>query len=250
MLEKISNADDSLFIWKTFENANRLKECITLISEFCVFGKVLKKAEYIFIGKIFKSVALQIREACQKLQVQLSECETSPKRFDFVKDVLTQTQRDLVKHCTDVIALVKDNLLTDKVVFILETSAAQSDVEYLCFLYKLVADYYRYLCECTFDDEKSNFIKLSHWYYTKSYDHSSQLSTDNEIRLGLILNYSVFLYDIIHARKEALKLSHEVVEETQSYIESLDPKEKKLSNPIGLTMIMENIDIWSAETSD
>lgn len=246
LAEEISNTNDSLFIWKTFENANHLQECVKLISEFCVFGKVLKKAEYICMGKIFKSVALQSREACHKLQVQLLECEVASKRFEFVKDVLTQTQRDLMKHCTDVIALIKENLLTDKVVFILETSAALAEVEYLCFLYKLLADYYRYLCECSSGDDKAKFIKLARSYYTKSYDHSSQLPIDNEIRLGLILNYSVYLFEIIGACEEALKLSQEVVEEVQCYINSLDPKEKNMSNPIGLTTIMENIEIWSA----
>jgi len=62
------------------------------------------------------------------------------------------------------------------------------------FYYKMKGDYYRYKAEFTTDTERTEASQQS----LKAYDEalniaSAQLATTNPIRLGLALNFSVFL---------------------------------------------------------
>ena len=59
---------------------------------------------------------------------------------------------------------------------------------------KMKADYYRYLAEFAHDEVKSDHAQNADKAYKTATDKATELATTHPIRLGLALNYSVFLY--------------------------------------------------------
>ena len=94
----------------------------------------------------------------------------------------------LGRTCHEVI-----NLLTDKVV----PKANEGDFEEGVFYRKMIADYYRYIAEFTKGAHHDEAARNATDAYEKASEIAKNLRTTNTVRLGLALNFAVFLYEIV-----------------------------------------------------
>ena len=74
-----------------------------------------------------------------------------------------------------------------------------------------LADYYRYMIEFTDGSLKNQFIEKCKNYYLEAETILKGFSCLNNIKLGLLLNYSVFCKDILNYSKEAIKISKSAI---------------------------------------
>merc|ERR1712157_278895 len=87
---------------------------------------------------------------------------------------------------------------------ILIANCNPSDVEARVFL-KMKADYHRYMTECTSGSAKTAAASQA----KAAYEEASRivafsgLALDHPLRLGLALNYSVFLYEVLGLIEDA-----------------------------------------------
>ena len=72
------------------------------------------------------------------------------------------------------------------------------------------ADYYRYLAEFAEGDQKTDNSQNANDAYQKATTKAVGLAPTHPIRLGLALNYSVFLYEVQGDQTEACSLAKQV----------------------------------------
>lgn len=81
-------------------------------------------------------------------------------------------------------------------------------------------DYYRYISEYATDKNLQEATEKAKKAYKKAIETAEMdLTTTNPVRLGLYLNYSVFLYEVMSDPAEACKYAKEAFEDAISDIE-------------------------------
>merc|ERR1719502_1705561 len=81
------------------------------------------------------------------------------------------------------------------------------------FYQKKKADYYRYIAEFTNGDAKSKAAESARAAYAEAQDVADKdLAVTHPIRLGLALNYSVFMYEVLSNPDEAYAEAQDVAD--------------------------------------
>jgi len=147
-----------------------------------------------------------------------------------------QLRQELNTICTEILSLLKDNLI----------KPSQED-EGQVFYLKMAADYYRYLAECLKRDEDKQSAKQ---FYKNAFDIASRkMKATHPIRLGLALNFSVCLYEIVDERAEACALAKEAFDKAISCLDELKEADYKDSTLI-MQLLRDNLTLWTTDNED
>jgi 14-3-3 protein epsilon len=76
-----------------------------------------------------------------------------------------------------------------------------------------------------------------------------KLEPTNPIRLGLVLNYTVFLYEIRNMPKEACSLAEKAFDNAITALDSLTEESYKDSTLI-MQLLRDNMSLWSSELAN
>ena len=115
---------------------------------------------------------------------------------------------------------------------------------------KLKADYYRYHCEFAEGDEFEEISNKTRNLYKEALDLAEKdLPLYNEIRLGLVLNYSVFEYDIMDNKNDAFDMASKIYGDIMKILDDVE-KKRASENLLIVQMIKENINNWSNEIEE
>lgn len=97
------------------------------------------------------------------------------------------------------------------------------DPESEVYFLKLRADYFRYVAEVGSTDDRIDKAKaraLSN--YEKAISKSDELSPAHPLRLSLVLNYSVFLYEIGNEKLKAIEEASKAMKGAEDDIDNID----------------------------
>jgi len=205
---------------------------------------ILKK---LTLDKIAKKQALTVDE--RNLLSIAYKNAAGPKRKCW--RVITQGQENLADEVIECIQeyrrVVEAELedvckeaieLTDKLI-----SMDVNDTEYIVFLLKMSADYYRYLAEFKDDDE---YRKNAEKSYRDAYDLAKgQLSETHVTRLGLALNYSVCCYEINKNTDLACQIAKEAFDSAIEKLDTLNDSTYKDCTLI-MQLLRDNLTLWSS----
>ena len=115
---------------------------------------------------------------------------------------------------------------------------------------KTLADYYRYLIEFTEVSKKKQLIENCKKYYLEAETILNGFSCLNENKIGLLLNYSVFCYEILEDHKEAIKIAKSAVlkfEEKQKKF-NINSNDEKYKDSFKIYESMkDNLKTWEEE---
>lgn len=78
---------------------------------------------------------------------------------------------------------------------------------------------------------------------------SQELLPTHPIRLGLALNYSVCLYEILGQQKDACELAKKSFDEAIAKLDTLDEASYKDSTLI-MQLLRDNLTLWTQENQD
>ena len=96
------------------------------------------------------------------------------------------------------------------------------DGESNAFYYKIIADYYRYVAESNpeknFEEVKRGALQS----YDKALEYTSDLNPCNSIKLGIILNYSVFQLEVMKDSLKAIEMAEKGLQEAVDNIDDVD----------------------------
>ncbi|KAF9400461.1 hypothetical protein BGZ94_005462, partial [Podila epigama] len=124
------------------------------------------------------------------------------------------------------------------------------------FFRTMRGDYFGYLAEFSTGTDREEAVKSAEDSYTRAAD--AGLPFTDPIRLGLALNHSVFLYEILKAPGEACKVAQHALQNAFEELDLLEkvnepnePNEPNEEVDKDLTLIMQrirdNISLWAEE---
>ena len=138
-------------------------------------------------------------------------------------------------QCISIVDIVKSSCL----------GVAATD-ETKAFFYKMIGDYYRYVAECANGDQLSTVKNGALENYQLAQTTSESLNACNPIRLGLALNFSVFHYEVMNNKKQALELGETALSEALEKIDDIDEETFRDAKSI-IELLKENLSLWKEE---
>lgn len=202
-----SNQPEVELIDEQQENINSMKKVVEL-------NPVLTAEERNILNVAYKNAVSSRRKALSDVAVLLKEESTGVRqerrvRLIQFRDVLLKEMHDI---CIDLINLIDESLLP-----------ASNEPEQRVYFEKMKGDYYRYICENREGPEIEGIIEKASQCYQAGLDIArSELNSTNPTFLGLVLNYSVFLYEIMDHKNEAIDLSQSTFNDTVDNIYNTD----------------------------
>ena len=122
------------------------------------------------------------------------------------------------------------------------TGAAEANV----FYQKMKADYFRYLAEFADGSAKADHAKNANSSYKEATEKAGELAPTHPIRLGLALNFSVFLYEVQSKSNEACELAKQAFDDAIAELDTLDEESYKDSTLI-MQLLRDNLTLWTSD---
>merc|ERR1712226_403697 len=124
---------------------------------------------------------------------------------------------------------------------------AVARIEAELFYYKMQGDYNRYLAE-VFKDDKA-YKDAATAAYENALKVSEFLVSTNPVRLGLMLNYSVYYYEIIQDMPKACQLAKEAFDNAINELEHLAGDSYRDSSLI-MQLLRDNLTLWTSQEAE
>ena len=232
--------EELIFLSKLYTKAELYKEVINYIKEFIKLNPKIEKEECDIISTGFKNMISDKRASWFTLN-SMEHKEKKKKRNTVkeIKEIKNHIENEIRETCKELQDLVDKELLPKN-----------EEDEILVFLYKLKADYFRYICEFAEGNEyQDNLIKAEE-YYKKAYEIADKkLPIINCNRVSVALNYSIFLYETKKDKKSGFDIAQNTFKESMKFIDDLE-KPKYRDTLLIIQLLKENIIFWNSEMGD
>merc|ERR1712060_614016 len=115
------------------------------------------------------------------------------------------------------------------------------------FYQKMKADYYRYIAEFRDGDKKKAAAESARKAYEEAHKvATAELQVTHPIRLGLALNYSVFLYEVLSNPDDACKMARTAFEDAIAELDNVAEESYKDSTLI-MQLLRDNLTLWTSD---
>jgi 14-3-3 protein epsilon len=213
-----------VFMARVAQECQMNEECISFMQEVIRQGRPLSYNERNMIGTAYKAQVGPLRDSIRLLQ--------EDNDYDVSAAVL-ELQEQLSLKCDEVINLIRSTLLP-----------SVTEPEIRVFYIKMVADYLRYKWEGTPDKLRADVAQKCRMSYQEAVSLAdTSLPTYHPLRLGLSLNFAVFIYEILGETTEAYELASRAYTEAGQGINQLSP-ESKAEATHTIDLLRENIQLW------
>merc|ERR1711897_62430 len=109
------------------------------------------------------------------------------------------------------------------------------------------ADYYRYIAEFSEGEAKAKASENARLAYEDASKVAEKdLVVTHPIRLGLALNYSVFLYEVLQNPDEACKMARTAFEDSIAELDNVAEDSYKDSTLI-MQLLRDNLTLWTSD---
>jgi 14-3-3 protein epsilon len=184
----------------------------------------------------YKTVISDRRTAIRALSALIEQPDTraTPARVDQVSKIRNDIIAELDNYALDLINVVDTSLLP---------TAANPEAR--LFYEKLKADYWRYISEGKDGDEKAQFADEAKQAYERALAIAKdEIPAYKPPSLGLMLNYSVFLYEILGRREEATELARKTFDECENSVSNNSENAYEEAANI-LQLLHDNVELWT-----
>ena len=213
---------------------------VKAINKYIELNPKLSKEENKLLCNAYKNVVSDKRNSLQILLNYAKKEESKPvnklHEISIIKEKIISELKEIFKEIHSML----DRYL------IPNAQDSESKILYM----KLKADYYRYHCEFAEGEEFEEISNNARKMYKEAFDLAEkELPLYNEVRLGLVLNYSVFEYDIMDNKNEGLEMASKIYNDTMKILDDVE-KKRSSDNLLLIQIIKENINIWSNESEE
>ena len=236
----MSELEDKLYLARVCHLSNLHEETLKYIEEVIILknGDINEEEKNLLFNSL-KSLINFRRESWRTINaLESKEKKNKSSLLPRVTELKKALEEEIKKYVNKGIELIDEKLLKGSI----------SD-ELKVMYCKIKGDYIRYIIEITPNDkeEEINILKeKAEENYKIGLNLSESLNYLNSTRVGLILNYSVFLYDIMKDYKNAYILANDVYQKTNKFLnnDNYDSSLVKELNKI-LDKLKENISKWA-----
>merc|ERR1712217_528204 len=170
---------------------------------------------------------------------QKEKTKGNDEQATYAKEYCAKVEGELQKICDTILGLLDGNLIS-------KATTGESKV----FYQKMKADYYRYIAEFSDGEAKKQAAENAR----KAYDEAAKVAekdlvVTHPIRLGLALNYSVFLYEVLSNPDEACKMARTAFEDAIAELDNVAEDSYKDSTLI-MQLLRDNLTLWTSDPDD
>ena len=232
--------NDYLFLIKLFRTTENYNSMVKAMNKYIELNPKLSKDEKKLLSDAYKNIISDKRNSLHIL-LSLSQKEDSkqPNKEKGISIIKEKIISELTTIFQEVHSIIDKYLLPN----------AQDNESKILYM-KLKADYYRYHCEFAEGDEFEEISKKTRNLYKEALDLAQKdLPLYNEITLGLVLNFSVFEYDIMDNKNDAFDMATKIYNDIMKILDDVE-KKRSSENLLLVQMIKENINNWSNEIEE
>ena len=232
--------EELIFLSKLYTKAELYKEVINFIKEFIKLNPKLEKEECDIISTGFKNMISEKRSSWFTLQsMERKEKKKKKNTIREIKEIKNHIENEIRETCKELQDLVDKELLPKN-----------EEDEVLVFLYKLKADYFRYICEFAEGNELLDNLIKAEEFYKKAYEIADKkLPIINCNRVSVALNYAIFLYETKKDKKNGFDIAQNTFKESMKFIEDLE-KPKYRDTLLIIQLLKDNIIFWNSEMGE
>merc|ERR1712151_568420 len=167
---------------------------------------------------------------------QKEKTKGNEENAKWAKEYCMKVEAELQKICDTILQVLDQDLIK-------KASNGESKV----FYQKMKADYYRYIAEFTEGDKKSAAAESARKAYQEAAEVAEKdLAVTHPIRLGLALNYSVFMYEVLQNPDEACKMARTAFEDAIAELDNVAEDSYKDSTLI-MQLLRDNLTLWTSD---
>ena len=142
--------------------------------------------------------------------------------------------------CQEVIKFIDDNIFK-------KSNYKEYSDELKLFYIKMKADYNKYIAE-TEHSKKKECEREAEKYYDEGEIFAKKISISSPYKLGLLLNKSVFIYEVKENHKKAMELAKSTIKEFDKIKNKLDKDKEDSKDAFELyDLLKENLKMWESE---
>jgi 14-3-3 protein epsilon len=158
----------------------------------------------------------------------------SPEKVEAVQNLVDQIRSDVHALCTEVIAITDDILVP----------ASDTTHDHI-FYNKMKGDFFRYDAEFQISALREEAVKNASVSYETALNLASDLDIICPVKLGLILNYCVFLVDVKGDKENGRNIAKTTMEDAESKIRGAQAEGQDAD--ICLKLLRDNMRLWKEE---
>ncbi|XP_021775698.1 14-3-3-like protein D [Chenopodium quinoa] len=230
--------ENFVYIAKLAEQAERYDEMVEAMKNLAKLDVELTVEERNLLSVGYKNVVGARRASWRILSSieQKEEGKGNEQNVKRIKEYRQKVELELTNICSDIMTVINEHLIPS-------ATAGESTV----FYYKMKGDYYRYLAEFKFGNERKEASDQSmKAYESATTTAEAELPPTHPIRLGLALNFSVFYYEIMNSPERACHLAKQAFDEAISELDSLNEDSYKDSTLI-MQLLRDNLTLWTSD---
>lgn len=228
-----------IFLANTLGQCERYAEMISYMKRAIDLNPILTYEERNILVNGYKSSISPKRQGLRNIfQREMNDGmkDLSEETQNEIKAIKKQITTELVQQCEEIIDLINDKLIP-----------SNTDPEAIVSFNKLKGDYYRYICEATEGNERLVATKRGTECYESALQTSKfSLQQFTPTALVLILNYTVFLYEICDKKDLAIRMAREMVSLTSPLLEQNSARSIQEARTI-LDLLNNNINLWQQQ---
>jgi 14-3-3 protein epsilon len=233
-----SDRELKFFMARVADQAERYTDVLTYLDAIVGASAELNADERNLLSVAYKALTGSRRSALRTTNVLLEEetIKAIPERVAKLLELKGKLIAELDEYSTSLIQLTDAKLLP-----------AAADATTKVFYEKLKADYYRYSVEFKADEaRKAGAEKAKTAYESAMQIATAELAKADPAYLGLALNYSVFLYEIIGQKQEAIDLADKSFKEAVDSLDTIS-EDRYSEATIILQLLKDNVSLWNDE---
>jgi 14-3-3 protein epsilon len=236
-----SDRELKFFMARVADQAERYADVLKNMNDIIAGSPALNADERNLLSVAYKALTGSRCSALSMINALLDDesIKAIPERVAKMTDLKAKLINELDEYSFELIGLTDAKLLP-----------AASDAATKVFYEKLKADYYRYSVEFKSDEaRKGGADKAKASYESALQIATSDLTKANPAYLGLALNYSVFLYEIIGQKQEAIDLADKSFKEAVDGLDELTEGQYSEATLI-LQLLKDSVALWNEEQAD
>jgi len=233
--------EQHVYFAKLAEQAERYDEMADHMKEVGKLGEELSIEERNLLSVAYKN-AVGSRRAAWRIITSVEQKERSKgneENAKWAKEYCGKVEKELQTICDTILGILDGNLIS-------KATTGEAKV----FYQKMKADYYRYIAEFTDGDAKSQAAENARKAYADAATVAEKdLAVTHPIRLGLALNYSVFMYEVLANPDEACKMARSAFEDAIAELDNVAEDTYKDSTLI-MQLLRDNLTLWTSDQEE
>ena len=234
--ELAAKLEDLKFMIELAYEIGRPLDMIPLIKQFIELAPHLNFEERDLYSHAYHESVESVRQCLRVLQPLLAHARSGPRKT-VLQEFFDKMCVELHELCSEVIETTDSMLLP----------AAESAIGFI-FYNKMKGDYWRYDAEFQVGELHRRAVEEAGRCYEEALKCAEEsLDVKNPMRLGLIMNYTVFLVDVRGEREKGRQVAMAAIEAAEASFEKDKGDQSFVDAEICLKLLRDNCDLWREE---